>query len=57
MALRHFVVLLIIAVALVLAAALRLLGGGITVREWRNAPAGADLDVVFDEPSHPPWNW
>jgi hypothetical protein len=58
MTLRRLVGLLILTAALVAAAALRLRGGaGITVGEWRNAPAGSALGVVFDEPAHPPWTW
>jgi hypothetical protein len=29
----------------------------LTVSEWRGAPAGAQLDVFFDEPAHPAWSW
>jgi hypothetical protein len=29
----------------------------LTIREWRGAPAGSQLDIIFDEPAHPPWNW
>ena len=58
MPLRRLFALIVLAAALALAAALRLLAGpGITVREWRDAPAGGSLDVVFDEPAHPPWTW
>jgi len=58
MSVRSILALLLIAAAIVAAAGLRLLGGpGITVREWRSAPAGGGRDVVFDEPAHPPWNW
>jgi hypothetical protein len=28
-----------------------------TVKEWRDAPAGSQLDILFDEPAHPPWSW
>ncbi len=28
-----------------------------TVREWRDAPAGSQLNILFDEPAHPPWSW
>ncbi len=29
----------------------------LTVREWREAPAGSQLEILFDEPAHPPWSW
>ena len=29
----------------------------LTVTEWRGAPAGAQLDILFDEPAHPAWSW
>jgi hypothetical protein len=30
---------------------------GLTITEWRGAPAGAQLDIFFDEPAHPAWSW
>jgi hypothetical protein len=30
---------------------------GLSITEWRSAPAGSRLDIVFDEPAHPPWSW
>ncbi len=29
----------------------------LTVVEWRDAPAGSHLDILFDEPAHPAWSW
>ena len=29
----------------------------LTVTEWRDAPAGSHLDILFDEPAHPAWSW
>lgn len=29
----------------------------ISVTEWRHAPAGSQLDILFDEPAHPAWSW
>jgi hypothetical protein len=29
----------------------------LTITEWRGAPAGSQLDIMFDEPAHPPWSW
>jgi hypothetical protein len=50
--LGFLVMLLLLAAVVVASRAI-----SITVPEWRNAPAGSALDVITDEPAHPPWNW
>jgi hypothetical protein len=47
--------LVVLVIALYLFAASWL--ANLTVTEWRDAPAGSQLDIMFDEPAHPPWSW
>jgi hypothetical protein len=50
----------LVALAVLLAASY-LLGSfwlaNLTITEWRGAPAGSQLDIMFDEPAHPAWSW
>jgi hypothetical protein len=52
-ALLAFLAALVFGVHLLLTAWL----ANLTVIEWRDAPAGSRLDIMFDEPAHPPWSW